>query len=101
MKQHTTPEQTAKLIELGLLPKSIIKISDVGKKWLELCGFSIGEFIEMLPGRVNGIDLTIDRYYAFEQWLVYYDASQYREAQTELIYALFGMIVKLKEEGVI
>ena len=49
MKQYTTPEQTAKLIELGLLPKHIQSVSDAGKMLLELIGFSIGELIEMLP----------------------------------------------------
>jgi hypothetical protein len=102
MKQYLNSEQTAKLIELGFKkPKSEVKAEQVGDYAWFNPAYSIGELIEMLPGRVNGIDLTIDRYYAFEQWHVYYDASQYHEAQTELIYALFGMIVKLKEEGVI
>ena len=99
MKQYTTPEQTAKLIELGFeKPKSIVGHDGY---WGYDYAYSIGELIEMLPGRINGIDLTIERYYAFEQWLIYYDASQYFTKQTELIYALYDMIVKLKEEGVI
>lgn len=101
MKQYLTPEQTAKLIELGL-PKP--KMAAPALKWVDgeptfEPQYTIGELIEMLPGRINGIDLTIDRYYAFEQWHIYYDASQYFTKQTELIDALYDMIVKLKEKG--
>lgn len=103
MKQYLTPEQTAKLIELGL-PKP--KMAAPALKWVDgeptfEPQYTIGELIEMLPGRINGIDLTIDRYYAFEQWHIYYDVSQYFTKQTELIDALYDMIVKLKDDGVI
>ena len=103
MKQYTTLEQTAKLIELGF-EKPRYYCADkytIIYTGFEIINYSIGELIEMLPGRINGIDLTIERYYAFEQWLIYYDASQYFTKQTELIYALYDMAVKLKEEGVI
>lgn len=111
MKQYLSSEQTAKLIELGFEKPSntIVKEEPIYREgsiidWKPIAEegeYSIGELIEMLPGRINGIDLTIDRYYAFEQWHIYYDASQYFTKQTELIDALYAMIVKLKEEGVI
>lgn len=94
MRHYTTPEQTAKLIELGLLPKSIIKISDVGKKWLELCGFSIGELMDIL-GSVSGFE--VNRF--GNDWEV---GDELRAFQSEeLIDALYEMVIKLKEEGVI
>jgi hypothetical protein len=118
MKLYTSESQTAKLIELGFeKPKSIsgyyqrgpyeydaetnTKMVVYDDTQYPIYAYSIGELIEILPGRINGIDLTIERYYAFEQWLIYYDASQYFTKQTELIYALYDMVVKLKEEGVI
>lgn len=101
MKMHTTIEQTAKLIELGFeKPRYATMFWQDNKEVTEI-NYTIGELIEMMPGRINGVDLTIERYYAFEQWHIYYDASQYFSKQTELIDALYDMIVKLKEEGVI
>lgn len=102
MKQNTTPKQTAKLIELGVeKPCSIVSVEPIyGMGGISVAkAYSIGELMEMLPGRINGIDLTIDRYYAFEQWHIYYDASQYFTKQTELIDALYDMIIMLKEKG--
>lgn len=101
MKQYTTPDQTAKLIELGVEKP---KMAAPALKWVDdeptfEPQYTIGELIEMLPWRINGIDITIDRYYAFEQWHIYYDASQYFTKQTELIDALYDMIIMLKEEG--
>ena len=100
MKQFTTPDQTAKLIELGFeKPKSIERLYDTDCATLTFHAYSIGELIEMLPPRIRGVDLTIERYYAFEQWLVYWDAGKFRA--TELIDALYNAIIKLKEEGMI
>lgn len=101
MKQYTSPEQTAKLIELGFEKPKSMNGEYNGLQFMPTPAYSIGELIEMLPGRINGIDLTIDRYYAFEQWHIYYDASQYFTKQTELIDALYDMVVNLKEKGVI
>lgn len=107
MKQYLSSEQTAKLIELGFEKPNGLeflvreKDNPDNAQIIQRMAYSIGELIEMLPGRINGIDLTIDRYYAFEQWHIYYDASQYFTKQTELIGALYDMVIKLKEEGVI
>lgn len=92
MKQYTNESQTAKLIELGL-PKP---------RCLHNCvlAYNIGELIEMLPPRYNGEDLEIHRNWGFEQWLIYYRGDDV-VVETELIDALYAMILKLKEEGVI
>jgi uncharacterized protein YneR len=109
MKQYTTPEQTAKLIELGFeKPKSIEKVTYIEQYG---CGYetaySIGELIEMLPkeitneGLTDSLSIYIDHN---KMWTVEYSnvlgalLSTYR---TELIDALYAMVVKLKEEGVI
>lgn len=106
MKQYTTPEQTAKLIELGLFPKRIQSVSDEGKMLLELMGFSIGELIEMLPNKiyVDGntyskvIDETVVCYYSWELEIY---AVSICDVHEELIDNLYEMVVKLKEEKII
>ena len=107
MKQYTTPEQTAKLIELGLLPKRIQSVSDEGKMLLELMGFSIGELIEMLPKIVedeNSEYATISIYYDTINWVIDYQSPErcfYATSAIELVDALYNMILKLKKEKII
>lgn len=101
MKQYTNESQTAKLIELGLFPKHIKKISDGGKLLLECSGYSIGELIEMLPKEFDGelleiAAVTLSRY----KWVVRYPYGII-VYKNELVDALYDMVVKLKEEGVI
>ena len=107
MKQYLTPEQTAKLIELGFeKPKSIVGHDGY---WGYDYAYSTGELIEMLPEvtcRSNNDDI---HYYL----TIYNDAMDwniaYRDGDDELCYifadelidALYDMVVKLKEEGVI
>lgn len=115
MKQYTTPEQTAKLIELGFempkseveceLPKGDWRIGAVGIRK----AYSIGELIEMLPSALSPnndedcefhLMLFDDSLY----WYVRYtdgDNFCYPSQAIELIDALYDMIVLLKEEGVI
>lgn len=95
MKQYTTPEQTAKLIELGVeKPKTVLGVGTKEEAGdLELgyiCAYSIGELIEMLP--LNRIEFDL-RAYVDTTGGLFYDH--------ELIDALFKACVKLKEEGVI
>lgn len=108
MKQYTTPEQTAKLIDLGIeKPKNERWLLDVANEstpsiqnivmWQ---GYSIGELIEMLPPRYNHEDLEINRDWRFERWLVFYRGDD-TTAATELIDALYEMIVILKEKEAI
>ena len=96
MKQYTNSDQTAKLIELGVeQPKSIEVYRDghcvpfVEQRWV----YSIGELIEML-----GVYLSSIRHIG----IVYCVNAQGIERRSEeLIDALYDMIIKLKEDGVI
>lgn len=103
MKQFTTPEQTAKLIELGVeKPKGWITID-----FDDATGdYSIGELLSFLPKEIdyNGFNNTLHIFVNQVGWNVEYSdflgelCSVYR---AELIDALYDMVVKLKEEGVI
>lgn len=94
MRQYTTPEQTAKLIELGFeKPKSIVReYYDFDAVDMEKA-YSIGELIEIL-----GYDLY-DIHYSGFSWEV--ESERECAISENLIDALYDMIVKLKEEGVI
>ena len=110
MKQYTTTEQTAKLIELGFeKPCSIASVEPIyGMGGISVAkAYSIGEMIEVLPKEITNEGLT-DSLSIYtdhnKMWTVEYSnvlgalLSTYR---TELIDALYDMCVKLKEEGVI
>lgn len=113
MKQYITAEQTAKLIELGFKASNRITrvVSENGKVHIfQEQSFSIGELIEMLPTKIEAeVTDEFDSETAYlnieEGWAVSYfngwcTVEKYTRA-TELIDALYDMIVKLKEEGVI
>lgn len=105
MKMYTNESQTAKLIELGVeKPKSEVRSergpfsSDARK------AYSIGELIEMLPPIIvwkrKNLASTIART-TFNSFVSYaeLDGTPYIvENSTELIDALYNMIIKLKEE---
>lgn len=102
MKQYTTPEQTAKLIELGVekprvaMPKFEYKDGDPQFQ------YTIGELIEMLPPIIDEYSSQVIS--GGGTWSVHYKrifASRYDTSAKELIDALYKMIIKLKEEGVI
>ena len=91
MKQYTSKDQTAKLIELGFpKPNSICLSSD--NDVMVRGAYSIGELIEFLEHRIYRIENDM-------QWLV--DGARVYRADDELINALFEACVTLKEEGVI
>lgn len=105
MIQYTTPEQTAKLIELGVAPPAIyVRYSPDGGCWAD---YTLGELISFCPTTINVGD---NEFATFE---VYWDSIGWRAdyhifghiyhlaMATELIDCLFEMVVKLKEEGVI
>lgn len=111
MKQYTTPEQTAKLIELGFeKPKSISGYCQRGPYEYDaetntkmvvyddtqypIYYYSIGELIEILGG-VSELEIT--RFGS--GWAAYDDLRAF--SSKELIDTLYDMIIKLKEEGVI
>lgn len=102
MKQYTTPEQTAKLIELGFeKPKGwyVDGVTNNVNLYVNIdenpmmFNYSIGELIEVL-----GYDLYSIHYIGLA-WEVKSERVGTRE--NELIDALYKMILKLKEEGVI
>ena len=109
MKQYTTLEQTAKLIELGL-PKPRYYSADkytIIHTGFDIINYSIGELIEILPENVakeNEIPSTLDISLMNGEWCVQYAdflGTDFEFCNTELVDALYDMIVKLKEEGVI
>lgn len=87
MKQYTTREQTAKLIARGF------------KKPKDDKGYTIGELIEMLPEFSSIYDLT-DMHTMKRSWYVGH-VSTLNVSADELVDALYTMIIKLKEKGVI
>lgn len=107
MKQYTTPEQTAKLIELGLadsIREERYKRGSLPKN------YSIGELIEMLPPKIEAeMEDESDDEYAWLSlevgWDVLYRSGYYiveriRHSK-ELIDALFDMLVQLKKDRII
>lgn len=114
MKQYTSKDQTAKLIELGF-PKpqgwgnkgisNGISIA-LYKDGREDFNYSIGELIEFLPKRIDSG--LIDLFFGRTEWFIRYEDRRNMPQLTlkqwqskELIDALFKTCVTLKEEGVI
>ena len=108
MKQYTTPEQTAKLIELGL-PKPRYYSADkyfIIQVGFEAINYSIGELIEMLENAVQKDNFITDLDISCDEiaWLVRYiseGVGRFKTQMPDLIDALYLMVIKLKEEGVI
>ena len=114
MRQYTTPEQTAKLIELGFEKP---KMAAPKLKWVDgepvfEPQYTIGELIEMLPTMIGEGDFNGEPLFKYSfvlvgttKWIVGYQCfaklNQYVSEGQELIDALYDMVVKLKEEGVI
>lgn len=97
MKMYTNSNQTAKLIKLGFAPIGRIKEVRTVHSKVEVshdCNFTIGELIEML-----GVHLSSIYYIGIVFWVV--NAEGLERRSEELIDALYYMVVKLKEEGVI
>ena len=112
MKQFTTSDQTAKLIELGFeKPSSIASVEPIyGMGGISVAkDYSIGELIEMLQKQVyqiedSGIPCDLNIHYDGGTWLIVYICERDGRFKTERldpIDALFEMLVLLKEEGVI
>lgn len=108
MKQYTTPEQTAKLIELGFTqPKTKLPF-EVANDELGYT-YSIGELIGILPpiysDKWKG-DCYINIRHDSVFWFVGYIVSGARKphirlSNIELVDTLYDMILKLKEEEII
>ena len=113
MRLYTTPEQTAKLIELGFeKPKNRLvkqRFDRSTSSWIvigEEVNYSIGELIEMLPISFenDNDDTSWLEIEAMAVWSISYSSStsiDYDCERKELIDALFDMILQLKEEEVI
>lgn len=100
MKQYTTPEQTAKLIELGFeMPKSIERVIYTEQYG---CGYeaaySIGELIDFIPD--TGNEFMRNRQ-IFGQGVRFYGEHCIYDfdEEVELIDNLFNLVVRLKENG--
>ena len=104
MKQYTTNEQTARLIELGFerpfRNEYLHIVEEYGYAVDKERNFSIGELIEQLPTIVDDFTLWIGRDERSDQWFVKYAPRSLKLADN-LIDAIYEMVVKLKEEGVI
>ena len=67
MKQYTSQDKTAKLIELGFEKPRLLYF---GNKTIGDYAYTIGELIEMLPTIVNDFTLWIGRDERSDQWFV-------------------------------
>ena len=100
MKQYTTPEQTAKLIELGFeSPSSIASVEPIyGMGGISVAkDYNIGELIGML----DSVNETVHCRFGGVKANLVSTNSGYERIGGELIDLLFDLCVKLKEEGVI
>lgn len=107
MKQYLSPEQTAKLIELGFAqPRTKIPY-EVGNEKLGYI-YSIGELIEMLPEAI--CESKDDSYHYFLSietdsltWKVFYESEDEvtlcSTFGVELIDSLYSMLTLLKKHG--
>lgn len=121
MKQYLNSEQTAKLIELGFeKPKNTqyiqrAKARNLHSPFIEFGepefegSYTIGELIEMLQKQVyqienSGIPCDLNIHYDGGTWLIVFICERdgrFKTEMFELIDALYDMVVKLKEEGVL
>ena len=105
MKMYLNEQQTAKLMELGFeKPCSIASVEPIyGMGGISVAkAYSIGELIEMLPME----DRAGERSMVYDglEWVVNWDNDDGTINQvvaTELIDALYDMVVKLKEKEVV
>ena len=96
MKQYTSKDQTAKLIELGVpKPKSICLSSD--NDVMVRGAYSIGELIAFMEANAD-ISIWYDGKYGY--WYVDYDLRRVG-LDEHLINALYFACATLKEERVI
>jgi hypothetical protein len=108
MKQYLSPEQTAKLIELGLpKPKGSYSYWR-GNELVININYSIGELIEMLPEAI--CESKDDDYHYFLSietdsltWKVFYESEDEvvlcSTFGVELVDALCSMVTVLKRRG--
>lgn len=112
MKQYLTPEQTAKLIELGLeKPCSIASVEPIyGMGGISVAkAYSIGELFEMLPEAIcTSHDESCHYHLSMDtdacMWRVRYmddfDVTLCATYDVDLINALYDMVIVLKRQGI-
>ena len=112
MKQYTTPEQTAKLMELGFeKPCSIASVEPIyGMGGISIAkAYSIGELIEMLPEAIcTSHDDSCHYHLSMDtdacMWRVRYmddfDVTLCATYDVDLINALYDMVIVLKRQGI-
>ena len=106
MKQYTTTDQTAKLIELGFeKPKGYGYIGkEEDSQVMQIFNssdYAIGELISFCPKRLSIWDLEIAYDSQFERWLCFLNPDTQCGIATELVDALYNLLIKLKEERII
>ena len=114
MKQYTTPDQTAKLIELGFdrpkfeIETQLCNIKGQPLRAATIVGdYSIGELLSFLPENIakeNELPSTLNISLMNGEWCVQYAdflGTDFEFCNTELIDALYDMILRLKEKDVI
>lgn len=119
MKMFTNSDQTAKMIELGFeKPKNTqyiqrAKARNLHSPFIEFGepefegSYTIGELLSLLPENVakeNEIPSTLNISLMNNEWCVQYAdflGTDFEFCNTELVDALYDMIIKLEEEGVI
>ena len=112
MKQYLSPEQTAKLIELGFeKPCSIASVEPIyGMGGISVAkAYSIGELIEMLPEAIcTSHDDSCHYHLSMDtdacMWRVRYmddfDVTLCATYDVDLINALYDMVIVLKRQGI-
>lgn len=106
VKLHTTPEQTARLIELGFEKPRYATMFWRDNKEVTEINYLLGELLSFLPKEIddNGFKNTLYIFVNQGVWVVEYSdflGELYSTYRSELIDAIFDICVKLKEEGVI
>ena len=100
-------EVTAKLIELGFEKPRVAMPKFEWKDGEPQFHYTIGELIEMLPDVVESEDseyATLQMYFDLFNWIIEYkgvEKTEYATSAIELIDALYDMLIRLKEKGVI
>ena len=108
MKQYTTPDQTAKLIELGFEKPRVAMPIIEWKNGEPQFHYTIGELIEMLPEAI--CESKDDSYHYFLSietdyltWKVFYESEDEvvlcSTFGVELVDALCSMLTILKRQG--
>lgn len=110
MKQFTSIDQTAKMIELGFeKPSSIASVEPIyGMGGISVAkAYTIGELLSFLPENIakeNEMPSTLNISLLNGEWCVEYAdflGADFSFRNVELINAIFDILTKLKEKGVI